>query len=230
MTRRPSNFAVALGAASLAALAGLPACGGSGMSAQPPACEERDGLVCNPAGFPSVRRATAVTDYCFVTDATTCPATTIPPAGSSTARLSQPAAGKLCMAGTAAPDGWALMGLRFYDTRNADGTVETSFHPVEAGITAFAVTIDSPPSGGIFPSTFGGNHYQLASAPGVWVAVTTPGALIVPLSGFVSDDDPSVAVAPDDVQTFGFDVGPGDYDFCVHDFKFLDAAGNAVTP
>ena len=229
MTKRPSDFAVAAVVASLAAFAGLPACGGSDPPHQQPSCEDRDGLVCNPPGFPAIKRAAAVTDYCFVTDATTCPATTIPPAGSTTARLTQPAAGKLCMAGTAAPNGWAVLALRFYDTRNPDGTYVTTFHPVEAGITAYEVTIDSPPSGGISPSTYGGFHLQLPSNPGVPLLVTQPGPVMVPLTGFVSDSDPSVTVAPENVQTTGFDVGPGDYDFCVHDLKFLDAAGNEVT-
>jgi|SRR4051812_46383677 hypothetical protein len=228
MNSRPSNFAVAGLVASLTAFAGLPGCGGSDANPAQPSCEDRDGLVCNPPGFASVKRAAAVTDYCFVTDASTCPATTIPPAGSTTAHLTQPAAGKLCMAGTAASNGWAILGLRFLDTRNPDGTVVTSFHPVEAGIAAYEVAIDSPPSGGISPSTYGGFHLQLPS--GLPVVVTDPGPLMVPLSGFVSDSDPSVTVLPDDVQAVGFDVGPGDYDFCIHDFKFLDAAGNPVTP
>ena len=32
------------------------------------------------------------------------------------------------------------------------------------------------------------------------------------------------------LATLGFDVGPGDFDFCVRDFQFLDASGAVVLP
>jgi hypothetical protein len=224
--------AMAAAVASLAARAGLPACGGSDARADPPSCEDRDGLVCNPPGFPFVASAVAVSDYCFVDPSMpeTWLATTIPPAGSTTARLTTPATGKLCMAGTAAaPDGWAVLALRFFDTLNPDGTFVTNFHPVAAGITAIRMTIDSPPSAGITLSRIGGFHVELPSNPGVPLIVTQPGPITLPLTGFVSGDSPPVTLAPDDVQTVGFNVGPGVYDFCVRDFKFLDAVGNEVT-
>ncbi len=233
MTHRPSKFAaVAAVVASLAAFAGLPACGGSAAPAKQPSCDDRDGLICSPAGFPGVVSAVAVTDYCLADPSkpTSCPATTIPPGGSTTALLTEPTAGKLCMSGTVAARGFAVLALRFFDTREPDGTFATTFHPGAAGIATIALTIDSPPSGGIMPNRIGGFHVELPSTPGVPLVVTEPGPLLIPLSSFVSDGSPHVTLAPNDIQTLGFDVGPGDYDFCVHDFRFLDAAGNEVTP
>jgi hypothetical protein len=32
------------------------------------------------------------------------------------------------------------------------------------------------------------------------------------------------------LATLGFDVGPGAFDFCVHDLQFLDASGAVVSP
>ena len=232
MSNRPSDFALASIIASLTALAGLPACGSSDAPSEQPSCQDRDGLVCNPPGFRFVVSAVAVSDYCFTTpeNPASCPATTIPPTGSTTARLTEATTGKLCMAGTVASDGFAVLALRFFDSRNPDGTFVTKFHPVAAGITAIEATIDSPPSGGLTLSRIGGFHVERASNPGVPVVVTMPGSLMVPLSGFVSDDSPPVTLAPDDVQTLGFNVPAGNYEFCVHDFKFLNAASHQVTP
>ncbi|SRR6266540_2041126 len=233
MTHRASNFATAAAVvASLAAFAGLPACGGSAAPAKPPSCEDRDGLFCHPPGFAAVVSAVAVTDYCLVdlSKPTSCPATTIPPAGRTTARLTEPTAGKLCMSGTVAAGGFAVLALRFFDTFEPDGTFMTNFHPGAAGITTFELTIDSPQSGGILLNRIGGFHVELPSNPGVPLVVTEPGSLLIPLSSFVSDSSPPVTLVPDDIQTLGFDVPEGDYDFCVHGFKLLDAAGNEATP
>lgn len=235
MTSRTSDFAVAAIVGSLAALASLPACGSSDAprSGQQSPCEARDGLVCAPPGFPFVVSAVAVTDYCLTdpNKPSSCPATTIPPAGRTTARLTEPAAGTLCMAGTVPADGWAVLALRFFDTLNLDGTFVTSFHPVRTGITALGVTIDSPPSGGVKLSRIGGYLFGLTSNPDVPLVVTAPVSLILPLSNFVLEgSNPPVTSPPDDVQTLGFNIYAGDYDFCVHDFKMLDASGNQVAP
>jgi hypothetical protein len=32
------------------------------------------------------------------------------------------------------------------------------------------------------------------------------------------------------LDSFAFFVGAGDYELCIHDFKFLDVAGIEVTP
>ena len=101
MTRRLSVAAVI---APLAALAVLPACGGSETPPDPSFCEDRDGRICAPEGFPFVVAAIAASDYCLETEGG-CPATSIPPAGATTARLSQPEPGKLCLAGTLPPGG-----------------------------------------------------------------------------------------------------------------------------
>jgi hypothetical protein len=230
MIRRPSDFAIAAIVASLAAVSG-PSCGGSDAAPTQSSCEPRDGLICEPPGFSFVRFAVAISDYCSVTDdPTSCPARTVPPAGSTTARLTEPASGKLCMAGTVATNGWAVLGLPFFDDLTPDGTPVKIFDPVAAGVAALGFTIDSPPSDGIKPSAVGGAHVELPANPGVPVVVTAPESLVVPISSFFSDGTPPVMLAPSDFQGIGFGVSAGDYDFCVHDFKFLDAGGNEVTP
>jgi hypothetical protein len=65
------------------------------------------------------------------------------------------------------------------------------------------------------------------------LTVTQPGPQVAPFANFeqtrsgVSQTFDTTAL-----QHIEFGVGPaqGDYDFCLSDFKFLDAAGNEVKP
>jgi hypothetical protein len=108
------------------------------------------------------------------------------------------------------------------------------FNADQLGIKQVKFTIDSPPSGGISVSadtlhddvcngvdciTFG---FALPSR------VTAAGTITAALVDFVAN--PPQTFDTRALDAIGFDVGPGDFNFCVHDFQFLDANGVAVTP
>ncbi|HEY5448128.1 MAG TPA: hypothetical protein VIQ54_05225 [Polyangia bacterium] len=208
----------------LAAFAVVPACGESGTSATPNFCEERDGLICAPAGLPFVKAVFADSDFCDPTfTGVGCPATTIPPAGASTARLSVSAPGSFCLAGTVAPDGFVAILFRF-DTLDRDGTVATTFDAAARGITQWAFTIDSPPSAGAIPGTFG---FHVGNPP---VYITQPGPQVVRFADFMPNDGTSGTIDTSVMPPIGVAVREGSYDFCVRDFTLLDAAGSQVTP
>jgi hypothetical protein len=165
------------------------------------------------------------------------------PAGKSTATLSQPKAGTLCLAGMVSSGGWAQIGL-FFPEKNEDSTeILKKFDAKALGITQVAFSIDSPPSGGVYVSAaittatscpgnpFGCFTYgfDLMTAAGSTVPAdyTTPGQVIVPFANFLQ----TVGTQSFDTSALEhlvFGVGSGSYNFCIHDFKFLDAHGNEV--
>jgi lysophospholipase L1-like esterase len=195
---------------------------------------------CVPSGFPFVTRALAISDSC----GSNCPLSAAnTPAGESTATLSQPKAGTLCLSGMVSPGGWAQIGLIFA-VKNQDRTeVLKKFDAKALGITQVAFSIDSPPSGGVDVSaaittatscpgdSFGCFTYGFDLMAGAGSSVpadyTTPGQVIAPFANFLQ----TVGTQSFDTSALEhlvFGVGPGSYDFCIHDFKFLDAQGNEV--
>jgi hypothetical protein len=56
------------------------------------------------------------------------------------------------------------------------------------------------------------------------------GPVIAPFADFTSLDDPSQTIDPTRLNAIFLQVDSGDFDFCIHDFNFLDAAGNPVRP
>jgi len=213
----------------------------------PPACvsganEKR----CAPSGFPFVKFAVANSDACLPS-ATSCPLPETAPPGDTTARLSQPEAGTLCFAGTVKPGGWALLVLNFPKV-NIDRTrILETFDADALGITQAAFTITSPPSQGLRMS--GGttkvlecpspdrcliSGFSLMTAPDspVPVSIAMPGPWSAPFANFRQTDptqgDPSQKFDTKALHFLAFDPGVGPYDFCVRDFRFLDANGDAV--
>ena len=252
MTRGPSNFAgfaIAAVAAVIALPAAMSACGGSQTPADPSFCEGRDGLICAPAGFSFAQAASAVTDYCAEVEGH-CPAATIPPPGETVARLSQPEPGKLCLAGTLPADGGlALLNVRFAAV-NEDATKVTKTFDADArGITQMTFLIDSPPPGpgvlvaaaittslGITPGQRPFNDGFMLMTPPLFaeeLILRQPGPVVAPFAEFrqtFSGQSPTfdtTALHNIGIGVVGSDL---DYDFCIRDFKFRDAAGNEVTP
>ena len=195
---------------------------------------------CVPSGFPFVRRAVAISDSC----GSNCPVLAAnTPAGESTATLSQPKAGTLCLSGMVSPGGWAQIGLIF-PVKNQDRTeVLKKFDAKDLGITQVAFSIDSPPRGGVgvsaaittatsCPDNFFGcftSGFDLMTSAGSSVAAdyTTPGQVIAPFAKFTQ----TVGTQSFDTRALEhlvFSVGSGSYNFCIHDFKFLEAQGNEV--
>lgn len=204
--------------------------GAGGLTPMPqPPCGSGKNTTCLPSGFPFVRFAFAHSSACNGI----CPA--VSPAGPWTIALNQPQAGTLCLSGTnPAQDGTGLS-LDFTKFGQIDSStlmVLEKFNADLLGIKRVKFTIDSPPAGGISVSadtlhadvchgvdciTFG---FTLPDR--VTAAKTTTAALV----DFASTQTFDTSA----IDAIGFDVGPGDFNFCVHDFQFLAANGVAVTP
>jgi hypothetical protein len=233
------------------ALAG--GCGSNGSTARdggdaaPPTCVDHAGLlICQPTGFPFVTIAGATSDACAGSRLGECAS---PPLSATTASLTQPATGKLCLSGTVASDGYAKIVLVF-TTFNLERTkVLKVFNADALGITRTAFTIDSPPSGGITidaavvtatdcPASPGdcftqGFDLMTDSQTSVLKVFTTPGPEVAPLTDF-QQTDTGVSQTFDTSALHHLELisgqGQGDYNFCVHDFTFLNAAGEEVKP
>ncbi len=197
--------------------------------------------LCAPSGFPFVRSARAISDACG-NDCPMLAADTL--VGETTAIMSQPEAGKLCLSGVVSPGGWAQISLFFVDRSQDRTEILNRFDANALGITQAAFTIDSPPNGGLTvtaavtvatscPGDFTAciaYGFNLMTAPGssVRAKYTAPGPQIAPFTNFLQtagtqNFDTSALL------NLVFVVGDGSYDFCIHDFKFLNALGNEVT-
>ena len=197
---------------------------------------------CVPIGFPFVTRALAISDTC----GSNCPVSAADtPVGETTSTLSQPEPGKLCLSGVVSPGGWAQIGLLFAVKSQDRTEILKKFDASVLGITQVVFTIDSPPSGGVSVDAaittamscpgdpFGCFTYgfNLMTAPGSSVPANfaTPGPVVAPFANFIQ----TVGTHSFDASALEhivFSVGMGNYNFCIHDFKFLDANNNVVSP
>jgi hypothetical protein len=202
----------------------------------------------HPAGFPFVVEAGVVSDLCGA-PASSCAAGRNPPPGGTTATLTQPELGKLCFKGAVAPGGYAFVVLIFTAYNEEEDKVLTTFNADRLGITQGAFTIDSPPNGGVTiigaivkqldcPGSPNGtgcrtSGFNLMTAPLSQVpqSIKESGPQVAPFANFASlAAIPTATFDTTALDSFAFVVGAGDYDFCIHDFKFLDVAGNEVAP
>jgi len=236
---------------SLGMLLGLLALGGGCGPSGDPNCVGEDGWICHPNGVPFVQVALDTSDLCGGVVAW-CDLAKNQPPGTTTAKLTQPETGKLCLSGSLATGGWAQMVLAF-PLANKDGSqIFKTFDADALGITQAAFSIDSPPSGGIGVGAavtgkdlvcppgqicFTGG-FELMTTPTSTspVSITAPGPEVAPFANF-RQTDTSLSATFDTTRlhllSFGvgtYGGGATDYDFCLHDFKFLDAAGNEITP
>lgn len=242
------RFALSVGL--LVGMLGLVAGAGCGSGSDGSTMESID-ILQGPSGFPFTVGTVVVDDLCDGGSAHSCALGKNPPAGSTTAALSQPADGKVCLEGTVAPGGYAYVVFWFtqYNAlENYDITaVLKPFDAAALGITQLAFSVDSPPSNGVtveatvlkrFDCPAGGQDcrtsgFELMTAPNsnVPVNIKAPGALVAPFANF-EQTDPTQSTTFDTTQLDAviFTVIDGPFDFCVHDFKFLDPSGNEVAP
>lgn len=204
----------------------------------------KDAFICNPQGLAFAAVAFGVSDACggLIGD---CPN---PPFGSTTATLSQPEPGKLCLAGRVKAGGWADLMIA-YTVYNPEGTqVLQKFDADSRGITTATFALDSPPSGGVSvgaavvtrlecgtnPTDFCfTDGFSLMTSPlsHVPARVTEPGPQVAPFTHFKQTrSGVSQIFDTTALENISFGVGSGPYDFCIHDLEFLDAAGNEVKP
>jgi hypothetical protein len=195
-----------------------------------------------------VKFAVTNDDTCLPS-ATICPLAENAGPGVTTANLSQPEAGTLCFAGNVKPDGWALLVFNFPTVNQTRTRILDIFNADALGITEAAFTITSPPSQGLRVSggttkalecaspelcLISGFSLMTASDLQVPVNITEPGPVSAPFANFRQTDptqgDPSQKFDTKALQFLAFDPGVGSFDFCVTDFRFLDANGAEVTP
>jgi hypothetical protein len=195
-------------------------------------CVSGENGVCHPTGFAFVTAAFPVTDWCA---GAACLAPT--PAGQHAIHLSQPEEGTLCLSGTVLPGTtFGALNIIFVVT-SRDGTVVLkTFNAKGLNITKVAFTIDRLPAGGLSVNT--GTIVKRECVDGLLPncimfgfelpVITAAGPQLAPFTDF----SPSSGVIFDgsSISHIGFTVsGPGDYDFCVRDFRFLNA-NNVVVP
>jgi hypothetical protein len=208
----------------------------TGCGSGDPGCVSTEGYVCakDLAGFPFAQDAALVSDFC----SNYRQGCGTPPAGATVMTMTHPDVGTLCVSGSIKPGGFAVMGLEF-PRKNADETmVLEPFDATAHGITQVALTVDSPPAQGadllanaITHTTCPANPLDCQYPPNFkFTTITAAGPVTAPFAGFKSLDDPSETLDPSLLAAIFLQVGSGDFDFCIHDFNFLDAAGNPVRP
>lgn len=211
----------------------LVACGTSSSSVQTtaPTCNSPTNLSCRIAvDPPSVVRWVA-------------PATDGVAGGASTAVVER-TSDKTCMAGTVDPGasgaGWGA--IMVFELAPQDGsTVVAPFDLQARGVTQVRFSLSNPPPTGVLLQLNELSSVDCKTAPGCLVqfsgppALTTAGSFTVALGDFVSADAQHANKASDPTMVTGlqFYVSPVpgkafDYNFCIQDLQFLDAAGNEV--
>jgi hypothetical protein len=207
---------------------------------------DKEGFSCETNGLPFVKVVAAVSDYCGGLVAL-CALPTPPPAGATTANLSKPESGKVCLSGFLAPGGWASLVLPFSEV-NEDGTmIVKTFDAASLGIAQVDFTIDSPLTGSVMagatttppapvpdcPNASCFENFTFGTAPLTGIAATyaAPGPQVAPFANLYPVDGASLPFEPIALENISFSpAAPGDFDFCISGIKFRDAAGNEVRP
>lgn len=186
--------------------------------------------ICRPSGFPFAVAAFAHSNTCRGV----CPGTA--PAG-TTFRLTQPQAGTLCLSGTNPTDTTALaLGYTVFSTDMPSPISEkvwSRFNADVKGITQVKFSIDTPPPAGLIvgADTIHSDLCQMLDCITFGFTLPTP----ITASGTTTAALADFTITPPQIfdtrslDGIDFEVPAGAFDFCVHDFQFLDAAGNAVT-
>jgi hypothetical protein len=210
-------------------------CGSTVVDDKPFCANEPGSTICAPASFPFVTSAGALTDCQTMTGCT---------ASKTTATLSQPQAGTVCLKGTVeAPSGYAWLLLAVSSTNESVTQIVDVFDAKTLGITGLQFTIENPPAAGVTlfattahqrsctspPDCLTGWNLTTGSRADVLKAFQTAGPESAPFSSFLNDD-PNKVFDTSALAHFVFVVGPGDYDFCVSQLAFTNAAGATVSP
>ncbi len=240
-----------IGFVSLFALGSLAAaCGADGAATPDPTSAEATdpsspdlecpaNQVCPPQGMPFVQVALADTDAANPD---------LPQPGETSAIISNPEPGTACISGRL-EDGWAFLtlGVARWDGANLRDPLDAA----GLGIESIQFTLTTPPSSGVYvqltslvPDCDLGpiecQHWGFFLERDAFqtpLLENQPGTVTARIANFVRADyiDPAWQFDPSRLSTL--QIGPGalrsvtgDYDYCVSDLKFLDAAGNEVVP
>lgn len=226
--------AARIGACALAALA-------CSSSSSPSSGEDE----LHPNGFPFVVEAGAVTDLCDAPPSS-CAAGRNPLPGATTAMLSHPEFGKVCLKGSVSAAGYAFVVLILTEYNEEEDKVVRRFDANSLGIDQVAFTLESPPASGVTvvsavlkklecPGSANAvdcrtSGFSLMTAPGsgMPLSIIETGPVVAPFANF-EQTDPAKSATFDTsgLDSFAFFVTAGAYDFCIRDFKFLDGTGTS---
>jgi len=166
--------------------------------------------------------------------------------------VTQEEPGRICL-NAHVDSGWVVLVLgfdRIHAIFNPDVPPPAIREPLDAaglGITQLQFTLDTPPASGIqvdlgmvvgpdcaAPTAAclqNGFYVMAADRPGVPISFTEAGTQTLQLSDFkvAPWEDPTLSLDLTRLASVQFELSTGDFDFCVRDFKLLDAAGNQVT-
>lgn len=151
--------------------------------------------------------------------------------------MSFPAPGKICLTGVNPPGEYAGFNLEFA-ARNREGTkILKAFDAARLGITKIGFTLDSPPTAGVRVHWQMLRQFECPNDPGdcsyppsfTLATLLDQGPVSAPFSDFVSDGS-SLQLDTSALVELLFQPGTGSYDFCIHDFKMLDAQDREVKP
>jgi hypothetical protein len=201
---------------------------GAGGAGEEAGCvSDGENVLCAPIGFPFVTRTFAVTTSCVGSG---CPR--------PNPTLTQPEAGVLCMSGTAPGSHEAGFPLILFSSTPDFSTIVRPFDADALGITDVSFTIDSLPEGGLLvdagivrPGDCS-NTLECVGFGFTLPRIIDAGPTTVPLVDFLQSDPASSDQTFDtsSLSHIGFTAGEGPYDFCLSDFKFLDAFGDSIEP
>jgi len=180
-----------------------------------------------------------------------CPSqrTGVAPMPSSTITRLTHEPGKICMSGQVTT-GYAELFLDF-SGNNPNGTQppEQPADPLDAaglGISQLRFTLDSPPASGLaanlasvlVPGCYGrpndclhaGYYVMREDMPGVPTRLDQAGTHTLRIADFQAAPwvDPTRELDTSRLAFLAFEIGIGDYDFCIHDLELLDDAGSPV--
>ena len=221
---------------------------GDGSDVGNPDCESQVNFLCSQdlGGFPFVTVALTGSDYCTGDTIKECHAGVPIPLGETTSTLSETASmsaealqpGRLCASGKISPGGWAFMAIEFAKSSLDRATILESFDAAGRGITQLAFTIDTPPRQGVTPIL---HMVTKTECPGKPVDcfyppvfklpdITLPGTITAAFTDFKPEGDPTLVLDTTKLHDLNFTINSGDFNFCIHDLKFLDVNGNEVKP
>jgi hypothetical protein len=207
-----------------------------------PECVSQVNYLCaqDLSGIPFVTQALTASDYCTGDVQWNQCVKGVPiPQRESTSNLSQPQPGMLCAAGTVSPGGWAIMAIEFAHKTPERATILSSLDAAGRGITQLTFTIDSPPSQGVIPilhmvtkTECPGQTVDCFNPPAFDLGdAKTPGTITAAFTDFKPEGDLSAVLDTTRLHDLNFAVrSMGEFNFCVHDLRFLDAQGHEVKP
>jgi hypothetical protein len=218
----------------------LVGCGDSDAVSPPPTSTCPTGLICEPDGLPFVRVVLPSTNSWN-------PRQEAPGPGETTAVVTHPESGKVCMSGRLEA-GWGYITLAFavFDETGLHDALDAT----ALGIDRIDFLLESPPEFGLYVQLVSAvpgctsspvecqhwGFYLSDGDPGRLFVTTESGVVRARLTDFVKTQTAEASWEFDPAHLATLQIGAGafgsltgDYDFCISGLRFLDADGAEVS-